>query len=418
MTRLTGWMAGLAFLLAIPAEAQLPQASATALGMGYNMAASARGFAAVANNPAGLARRDSPGFSIAILPISLGSGLGPVGLGDLATWNGQLVPAPTKDEWLELATAAGGQAGSLELGVTPIALSAGPVGLQLSTVVGGELNLDPAAVELLLYGNAGRTGAPRDFDLAGTRVDGYVLSTAALSFGTRVSDGLHLGATGKYTVGNGLLVGRDAGSVVSADPLGIAIEFPTLVNRSDNPEYDNGSGFGLDLGAIWEGPGITLGVTVQNVVNTFGWKLDGLAYVPGEALFDADTTFSDFDEQPSGAAPVGLREAARSLTLEPVVAVGAEITLPLLRVQAGVRKRETGGLRFGPEFHAGLGVELTALSAFRPRVHAAVVTEGVQLGGGASLVLGPFNLTGGAALRTGDLRDTTLGMLTISFGGN
>lgn len=328
------------------------------------------------------------------------------------------MPATVKEEWLGLITTAGGQAGSLGLGVTPLALSAGPVGFQLSTIVGGELNLDPDAAELLLYGNAGRTGAPRDFDLEATTLDGWALSTAALSLGVRLADRLYLGATGKYTVGNGLLVGRDMGSVVASDPLGVAVEFPTLVNRSDDPEFDNGSGFGLDLGMMVEGPGITLGVAVQNVVSTFEWTLDGLSYVPGEALFETDTTFSDFDERPASAAPAGLRQIAEGMTLEPVVAVGAAIALPLVRLQADVRKRTGEGLALGPRFHAGLGIELTALSVLRPRVHAAVITDGMQFGGGASLVLGPFNLTAGAALRTGEVRDATLGMLTISFGAN
>lgn len=88
MNKRFGLAIGLVVLSALPVAGQLPQASAAALGMGYNTTAWARGFAAVANNPAGLAHRDSPGFSIAILPISLGSGLGPVGLEDLTAWEG------------------------------------------------------------------------------------------------------------------------------------------------------------------------------------------------------------------------------------------------------------------------------------------------------------------------------------------
>jgi hypothetical protein len=69
-------------------------------------------------------------------------------------------------------------------------------------------------------------------------------------------------------------------------------------------------------------------------------------------------------------------------------------------------------------FHAGVGVELRAMSFLPLRAHGAVVTGGMQVGGGASLVLGPVNLSGAAALRTGKIEDSVLGMLTLSFGAN
>lgn len=405
-------------LVGAPLSAQLPQASAAALGMGYNTTASARGFAAVANNPAGLGMIDSPGLSLAIPALAVESGLGPVTLADLADWEGRVLPAEVKDGWMGSVVESGGQGGSLALGVTPLALSIGPVGVQLSSRVGGEAILDADAVELLLYGNAGRTGTARDFDLEDSAIDAHLLSTAALSWGFRATDRLHLGATATYTVGSGLIVGRDAGTAIRSDPLSATVQFPVLF-PSDSAGFDNGSGVGLDLGAMWVGPSMTIGATIQNLVNTFAWDVERHSYVAGQALFEQGNAESDFEELPASEAPRSLLDAVDDLTLEPVFAVGIEMSPdPLWRLQADVRKRVSGGLGSGPDFHAGVGAELRALSVLPLRGHFAVVSGGVQVGGGASLVLGPVHLSGALALRTGDISNATLGMITLSFGGS
>lgn len=405
---------------AAPLSAQLPQASATALGMGFNTTASTRGFAAIANNPAGLGMDDSPGFSLAVPAVALEGGLGPITLSDLSDWEGRLVPTSVKDEWLERVTASGGQSGPLLAGATPIALSIGSFGFQLSSQVGGEANLAPDAVELLMYGNAGRTGSAEDFDLAGSSLDGFILSTAALAWGFQANERLFLGVTGTYSVGSGLLVGRDVGSAFRSDPVGVEARFPVLYPAwEEGEEFNNGSGVGLDVGATWVGPSLTVGAAIQNLVNTFEWDLAGFVYVPGEAVFDLGSSESDFEEQPASGAPRELLDAVDELTLEPVFAAGVELEpSPLLRLSGDIRKRVSGGMSVGPDFHMGVGAELRALSFLPLRGHFAVVSEGVQIGGGASLVLGPVNLTGAGAYRTGDFGDAALGMFTLSFGAN
>jgi len=405
---------------ATPMSAQLPQASATALGMGYNTTASTRGFAAIANNPAGLGLDDSPDFSLAVPALAVQGGLGPVTLADLAEWEGRLVPASVKDEWLERVRESGGQSGPLLAGATPVALSLGSFGFQLSTQVGGEANLAPDAVELMLYGNAGRTGSAQDFDLEGSSLDGFILTTAAVAWGFRATDRLHLGVTGTYSVGSGLLVGRDVGSAFRSDPLGVEIRFPVLYPAWEEGEkFDNGSGVGLDVGALWVGPSLKVGATIQNLVSTFDWDLDGFSYVAGEGFFELGPWASDFEERPATGAPRTLLDAAEELTLKPVFAVGAELEpSPLLRLSGDIRKRVSGGLAVGPDFHMGVGAELRAVSFLPLYGHFSVVSEGVQLGGGASLVLGPVSLSGAGAYRTGDYGDGALGMVTLSFGAN
>lgn len=417
-TRL-GLLVALAFGAA-PLSAQLPQASATALGMGFNTTASTRGFAAIANNPAGLGMDDSPGFSLAVPAVVLEGGLGPVTLSDLADWEGRRPPVSVTDEWLERVTASGGQSGPLLAGATPVALSIGSFGFQLSSQVGGEANLAPDAVELLMYGNAGRTGTAEDFDLAGSSLDGFVLSTAAVAWGFQANERLFLGVTGTYSVGSGLLVGRDIGSAFRSDPAAVEVRFPVLYPAwEEGEEFNNGSGVGLDVGATWAGPSLTVGATIQNLVNTFEWDLEGFLYVPGEAVFNLGSSQSSFEEQPASGAPQALLDAADELTLKPVFAAGVELEpSPLLRLSGDIRKRVSGGVSVGPDFHMGVGAELRALSFLPLRGHFAVVSEGVQLGGGASLVLGPVNLTGAGAYRTGDFGDAALGMFTLSFGAN
>ena len=420
-TTISGFWALLAVTAAIPVAAagQIPQASAAALGMGWNTTASARGFASVASNPAGLAHPSSPGFSLAIPAVAVESGLGPVKLSELAEWEGRLVTGPLKADWLQRVIDSGGQEGALGVGVTAVALSVGRIGFQVGAIAGGEMSLAPDAAELLLYGNAGRTGTPQDFELEGSRLDGFALSTAALSYGFRVSPRLSLGVTSTYTMGNGLIVGRDTGSSLAADPLGVTLQFPVVLPRTEDTAVNHGTGFGLDLGALWEGPVLTLGATVQNLFHTFEWELDDLSFMPGQAIFDGDTDASDFDERPASTAPASVLDVVAGRTIEPILSVGAEWRpSSLLRVQGDIRKRISGGLEIGPEFHAGAGVELQALPSLPLRAHTAVVSGGVQVGGGASLILGPVHLSGAGAYRTGDAQDAVLGMFTLSFGAN
>lgn len=412
-----GVLLGTVVLGSAPLEAQIPQASATALGMGFNMTASARGFAAVANNPAGLGMANSPGFSLAIPAVSFEVGLNPVTGGDLVDWQGQVVPAPVKEEWLALMAATDGQHGTVGAGVSSLALNIGPFGFQASALGRGIVAMTPDAAELLLYGNAGRDGVPGDFQLDDSALDGFMISTFALSYGFRVSESLALGVTGTYLVGNGLVVGRDAGTQWLSDPLGGEVSFPILYPTSEGYGFDNGSGLGLDLGAIWSGSGVTVGASVQNVVNTFEWKLDRFSFVPGQALFELGGASSDFDEQPAASAPRSILDAVGQMTPRPVYSVGLEVSpSPMLRLQADLRKRSSEGLALGPAFHAGVGAELTALSFLPVRGHFAIVSGGAQFGGGASVVMGPVNLSGAIARQTGDFADATLAMITLSFG--
>lgn len=411
-----------ASLLPGPAAAQLARASAADFGLGNAVTATARGFSAIAANPAGLGMPGTGHFSLAVLPLQLRQGLAPVGLGDLADFGGRVVPAAVKEGWLADVRADGGEAGSSEVGVSGLALQTGRVGVQVSTLAAGRGRLVPDAAELLLFGNAGRTGEPAGFELAGSSLDGWAVSTVGVGFGLPLAgdtgDDLAVGVTLKYSVGHAVVVGRDVGSAVGSDPLEVAIEFPVLSTPVGDAGLENGSGVGLDLGVAWQRGPLRLGATAQNVVHTFAWDVDGMVFRPGTALFNEDESGSDFDERPGGEAPEALRAAVDELGFAPLLAVGgAYDPRPDVTVAVDVQKRIGEGMGVEPDFRAAVGLEARQWPVLPLRAHAAKITGGFQLGGGLSLVLGPVTLSGGAAVQVGEPQDATMGMLTLSFGG-
>lgn len=408
-----------AALIAAPVSAQLPHASASALGLGFNNTASARGFAAIAANPAGLAHPDSPMFSLNIPAINARTGLGPVTLADLALFSDEVVPFATRTDWLERVAESGGQGGAVDFSATPLALTVGSLGVQLSAVVGGSTTLNAGAVELMLFGNAGRTGEATDFDLDGSSMDAFGLSTAAVSYGFEASTGLYLGVTGTYSVGHAIVMARDAGSFLRAEPVEVGLDFPVLLPRTEDTSFDHGSGYGLNVGFLYEEPGMAIGATIENLVNTFAWRIDDLSYVPATAVFTLDDGGeTDFDEQPASAAPAELVAQLDEMGLDPVISAGVQLRpSPILSLSADLKKR-TGGLALGPDFHAGVGAEVSVLSFLPLRAHLVKVSGGMQVGGGASLVLGPVNISGAAAVRTDARENSVLGAFALSFGSH
>ena len=266
-------LASLGVLKATPLEAQLANASATALGLSGNNTATVREFGAISVNPAGLGMPGS-GFSLAILPLQLRSGLDPITLSDINDFAGQVIPSATKEDWLQRVVTAGGQSGTFGLDVSEIALTMGNIGLQLSTVVGSDINLPAGMVEAALFGNAGRTGSAADLSLAGAAVTGFAISTAGLSFGipmTSATGSMAFGATVKYSVGHGMAVGRSATGSVQSSPIRVDVDFPLVITSEDEDPINTGSGIGLDLGFMLQQDRLSIGASVQNVVNTFAW---------------------------------------------------------------------------------------------------------------------------------------------------
>jgi len=411
-----------ATLVAGPLSAQLPPAGARAFGMGGHVTATARGPEAIAVNPAGLGLAPST-LVVALLPVRLDVGLDPVTLADLDEWEGRAVPRSIRERWFESILQDGGERGTVAGELTAVAASWRGWGVQLSTVAGGVLRLNPDAAELVLFGNAGRAGSTPDFDLEGSAVDGFVTTTAALAYGADAGPlgggRLALGGTLKVTVGNGVILARDRGTLGTSDPLEIEVDFPVLSNPSSDDDWTHGAGVGVDLGAAWTRAGLRLGASVRNLFNTFQWTLDDLVFREGSGLVDEEDADTDFDERPSEQAPQALRAELLALDFGPEVAVGAGWSpRDALEVAADLAWRDDRGMAPGPDLRLGAGAIWRTSSFSEIRGHLSLAGEGVRFGGGLGLRAGPARLDLGWARRSWGPDDGTLLVAGFQLGGS
>lgn len=407
-------------LIAPAASAQLANASATTFGVAGNATATARGIAAISVNPAGLGMPGS-GFTLSFLPLELRSGIDPITLKDLKDVEGEVLTPTMKEDWLTRAEAAGGQSGAVGVDISALALSMGKFGLQLSTLVGADLNVSPDVLEVLLYGNAGRTGSASDISLAGSTATGYVVTTAGVSAGfplSSASGSMAIGGTLKYSVGNAVLAGKDQGGTITGNPVKVDLRFPVIMPPEEDDEFNHGSGIGVDLGFQATRGKVSFGGAVLNAFNTFKWKTDKLVYRPLTVLFDGDNNESDSDEQPISGAPADLKLVIEDMKFDPILSLGVGYDVSdVFTVSADFRNRFGDGMAVTPKLHLGAGAEFRGLKVLHLRAGAAIITDGMELAGGASLVLGPVSLSAAGGLRKGDLADTSMAQFGLSFGG-
>jgi hypothetical protein len=407
----------------------LPQAT----GVGGSYTALARGFSAVHWNPAGLGLADNPRASFTLAPLTAAAGLGPITPADFATYDGREIPYDTRAVWLDRIRAAQGEMGAAGADITFIALSIGPVAVSASSSVRGRVSVAPDVAELLLFGNAGLTGDPRDYGLDGSEFDVAGTSTLAASFGIPVpitlgplpGQRLALGATVKYTVGHFMAMGMEQGSTLSSDPIEVHVRFPMVHTRGPEDEdgavgdlLNAGSGFGLDLGVAWQAGIFSAGATIRNVVNTFEWNPDHLRYRPGFATWTADTAYTSFEEQPLAHAPPEVMSRVKDFHgFGPVLAAGGAARLrPSLTVSGEIRYALDETLAAGERTHVGVGGQLTAIPFLPLRAGLAVVSGGYELSGGLGLQLGGAQLAAAAALRETESATQTIAAIGLTFG--
>ncbi|HEX6589057.1 MAG TPA: DUF5723 family protein [Longimicrobiales bacterium] len=427
-----------ALAIATPLAAQQTNPSAASVGLGDSYTAMARGLSAIRWNPAGLAMPGTSGFAISVLPVVGMAGLDPVSLGDIAEYEDTIIPNNVKQEWLDEIIEEGGQAGNGGAGLTYIATNIGRVGFQLGTSTVATANVSPGIARLLLFGNADGDSAI-DVTAEGSEMNFGVVSTAALSYahpltlslGPLPDQHFAVGATVKYSIGHGLVSGFDAGSRASSDPLEIEVAFPMIISvapdsvvvngdtieAEEESAWNKGSGFGLDVGAAWQGGIFSAGVSIQNLINTFSWNEDDMWYSPGEALFDSDTTDTNFDQVPLSEAPDAVRERLDDLVFAPTFALAAAVDLPMVKVTGEIRHRAGEALTIDSGTHVGVGAEFRPLGFLPIRAGVASVNGGFNLGAGIGLEFGVFNLNLAGSRRTSDLGTDVAGALSISFGG-
>jgi hypothetical protein len=403
----------MAFVTA-PVSAQLPSASTAALGMGDNYTAVARGYSTVAWNPALLGMPDNPRVSLAILPIRGIAGLDPVTLGDIADYEGEFLPQAVRERWLAAIEGEGSEEGTGGGDLTLFAAQVGHFGVQLATTSRALGNLTPGAAELILFGNYGRAGESRAFDLDGSNVSGFAASTLAISYGRLVAANMTAGATLKYTIGHVLLFGEDRGTTFTADPTA-EINFPVVGTTTEALDGTNGSGLGLDLGfAMVRGPW-TFGAALQNVFNTFAWNERELVFRAGLGTFDVDTHVSDFEEQEFARAPGHLQELVRNAHFKPSLALGLSFLANQQLTLTGDFRTQLSEstLAAGPDTHLGVGAEYLPTPRIPLRAGVAYVEGGYQIAGGVGANFGPVSIAVSLARRSTDLGIDTITMFTL-----
>ena len=412
--------AALALLWPAPGAAQLGSASATTLGLAGNVTASARGLAAISANPAGLGMPGTSGFALALLPFQVRPGLGPVNLGDLSEFAGREVPRETKEAWLAEIESNGGQSGTTQVEITALGLAVGSFGLQASTIVAARMDVSPDVAELLLYGNAGRSGSPANLSVESSTAELFAVTTVggsfALPLGT-TEEPISVGATLKYSVGHVVGAGNAVSGGFTAEPLEVRLEFP-IVTLPEDEDPNVGGGVGVDLGFQMKRGRLGLGAALINAFHTFEWDDDKLVFKPGTAAWTGSDSEDDFEDRPISEAPSTTRALVDDLTFDPRIALGASYDVnDDLTVGADLQNQFGDGIELGPRFHLGAGAEYRGLSFLHLRAGGAVVTGGAELATGASLVLGPVNLSVAGAMRSGEDEDEQLFQLTLSFGG-
>ncbi len=404
------------------AGAQLANASATATALSGAFTARATGYNAVAWNPANLAMPGNPGFSLTLLALDGSAGLTPIDLNKIHDYQGQFVPASVREQWLLDVTAQDGQKGGVGGGLTELGLSLGSFAFQLSTKVASDVNLAPDAVEAILFGNAGRTGTVKALNLAGSSLQGAAYSTGAVSYGLPLTSLIPLanfavGATVKYTVGHGMVLGLDNGSAVNTSD--ITLNFPAVIPDTSGGKAKSGnlgSGVGLDLGGAWTIPGFRFGVNVQNVVNTFKWDTTKFVVRPVSGLFNVDTSYTNSKgpDQPYSTAPAALRAKVAAMKFKPVIAAGMSFDwLPQMTVSADIRQQAGDGIEVGPKSLIAAGVEYRIIPFIPLRAGVSTMTGGFGVSGGLGVHVLGFEMGIAGFLRKRDGGTESGGTLSL-----
>lgn len=427
--RRVGLAAAVVSSLAGVASAQLPNASSAAFGMAGNFTAIARGFEAVAWNPANLGMPGAPGLSIGLGMAGGNVGMAPIDFTMLHDFSGKVVDPATRAKWIDQARAAGGQRGNLDGGLTPLALTVGPLGFQLGTSAYTSLNLSPDAFEAVLAGNAGNNGGqPKTLDFTGTSIRAGVFTTAAASFalpiplhltgGILPNEHAALGITGKFVMGNGLVIADDIGSALGASDM--QLRFAMIAPDTAFDDYAKGIGAGTaaDVSFAWSGGPWRVGVLAENVFNSFKWDTTKLAYSPGTGSFNVDSSKTNFDQQSYGSAPPALREIVANQVFKPALTIGAALNLTgSLTITADMRT-QTGSdesIIIGPKTRMGVGAEWRVLPFLPLRGGVASVPDGWQAGAGVGLRLLGFELGVSTSIRKiGEARES--GVMVGLFG--
>ena len=393
-------------------SAQLPDPSTRALGMGNAYTSLARGYEAVAWNPAMLAAWGRPFFTIGLPHVNVEFGSNSFGFSDVRKYANSYLTTADKQTLLDKITGSDLSIRSL-LGAAPFGLSVGPFALMVGASGEMDAGLSKDAVRLALMGNPSANGS---FSAAGSNGRAWAATTAAGSFALPFSlpvGRLSVGATYKYVIGNFLGTATDLGSQLAFTPLFSA-------NESGQALYTNyatgcsftptgtgpcggqaGKGYGVDLGAALQlGHGtMTLSAVVVNALGSMTWDASRLAYDrtvrqstqnPDGSVTDTTLSSVSYQDQASIQSDPRARALSDSLLANADFARLARVGFALhrglltlsaqgqLRLKAGLDQQSSQLLAVGAEYRL-LGILPLRVGAQSDFAGATVLSAGTGL---------------------------------------
>jgi len=418
-------------LVALPASlaAQSGQSSARAVGMGGSLTAAAVGYEAIAWNPALLGMPGYPAFSINILQAGLTSRSNVLGPSELwSYYTSDSLTLEDKNAILDKVRATsdstflvGALADVMLIGVT-----VGNFGVALSgTAADGSIAVSDDAVELMLIGNTERRAPGEQYLGSGTQGSEISAATLAFSWGQGFSvpvGHLAVGVTAKLRRGIFAARGENLDSYVQNAPnfearAGAQVLYfdpdSALNNGFGLGWGNNGSGFGLDLGAAYDfASGIRIAAAVQDLFSTMSWKDENLRYVRQEYLLQqsadgstyVDSTISDVDQpyDSADATQLALRDSLfGGNPFATKLRLGAQLTAGPVLLAGDAQFELSDGIVPGANQRLSVGAELP-LSVVRVRGGLATAFDGgFTLSGGLGFKLGPVRLDVAAATTPG-----------------
>lgn len=398
-----------AFLgLVVPAAlaAQLPRATGRSVGMVHSATAAARGYEAIAWNPALLGMPDRPSFSLNVIQATAGSWSNAFDAGDVLKYEGDTLTTADKDTIL--AKIPDGSPMTLGLGVdaTGIALTVRNFGFMIAGRGAAEGRVSRDFAELILYGNLQRraVGNP-PFTADSSAAAGWAGGTVAASFALPIgvpTGHLAVGATVKVTQGAIIAGVQDLGSMLQTNPFVGEARAHLLYTHPDSSLW-NGFGVGADLGVAYDLiSGVRLGLAIENAVSSMSWDEDALLYQRREYRLEqqgdvyADSVISEIEETPfdeTDPIQAALRDSLVGRSTFPTrVRAGAMLRVGPVLLAGDAMVRLKRGLVSEESRRVSAAAELP-LSVVALRGGLATDLEtGVTFGGGLGVKGGPLRV--------------------------
>ncbi|MGH7702612.1 MAG: hypothetical protein ACREMO_05935, partial [Gemmatimonadales bacterium] len=411
MTARRKTLAALALLgvaITVPVSGQVFSGSVRAAGLGGNYGAVARGYSAAFWNPANLGLPGNPGFSLYLPGVQVDCGTSPIPLREIKRYGGRVIPSSVKGQWLDDIGAGGSFEGRVGAEVAPLGFSLSRIALTTATQAFVTADLPHDAAEVLLFGNAGRSGTGNNLGFTNGRFRGYAVSSAAVSLGVPLpiafthgaGERFAVGVSAKYVVGHGLVDAKDGTGVFSANPIADTIRFPAIALYDKNSAFQS-SGVGFDLGLAWTAGKISLGATVYDLVNSFKFDPAQGRATTGEALISEDSTTSSFDDVALTDASPSTRQSARDLgavaRFKPTTRFSLAWAFARALIVSGdllVHSGSDRALRAGAKTSGGVGIEFRPIHFLPIRGGVERDSDGTTYSVGGGLELGFLNLNG------------------------